>query len=304
LRAIAAAIAANEATLLPPSPALRLRGNQNKDTPLPPEEPRAANPPTGAILDYWLPAAPAGPVTLEIAAADGTVVRRFSSADTHERPKADVYFAERWLGWPAPLGKSAGHNRFVWDLRGPRPKALDFEYSIAAVPGGEASALPQGAFVLPGRYEARLTVDGKTVRQPLEVTMDPRVEVAPEDLSKLRAFQMEVEQALAESAELAEAVEDVSTRVAELAGGSGANARGAKSALETFNASPRGETAAAVNGDLASLATDLESADAVPAAAQRQLLAEAKERLSAAKARWQGPAGAALRKQVQLPPRG
>ncbi len=296
LRSLADVVAAAAPALLPPAPAVRLRGNQNRDTPLPPEEPRAENPPTGAVLDYWLPGEPAGAVSLEIAAADGTVVRRFSSDDRYTRPPANVYFAERWLGRPAPLPKRAGHNRFVWNLRGPQPRALDYEYAIAAVPGGEASALPQGAFVLPGRYEARLTVDGRTLRQPLEVKMDPRVSVSIEDLRALGELQARIEAALAESAKLAEEVEEASTRQERLAQGSAANAGRAKAVLEAFNAAPRAETAAAVNADLATLATDLESADASPTAAQRALLGECTSRLAAAQARWQGPLGAALRK--------
>src|SRR6185295_18216934 len=169
--------------------AVRLRSNQNKDTPLPPEEPRAANPPVGAVFDYVLPeAGPAGgpenlprPVTLEIATAEGQVVRRFASNDAPTRAVAEVYFADAWLGEPAPLPTRPGHNRFIWDLRLPAPRALAPEYSIAAVPGVPTQALPQGAFVLPGRYEARLTAGGETLRQPFEVTLDPRVKAA-EDL--------------------------------------------------------------------------------------------------------------------------
>jgi hypothetical protein len=40
--------------LFTPGKATRVRKNQNKDTPLPPEEPVGENPPTGVIVDYWL----------------------------------------------------------------------------------------------------------------------------------------------------------------------------------------------------------------------------------------------------------
>jgi TolB-like protein len=158
--------------LVPPASAYRLRANENKDTPLPAEEPRGENPPTGTVLDYVLAQAPGSPVVIEIAASDGTVVRRFSSGDQPKRPNAEVYFADLWLAPVAVPTARAGHNRFVWDLRYLAPRALEYEYSIAAVPRG-AVATPQGAFVLPGRYEVRLTVDGKTLREPLTVVMDP-----------------------------------------------------------------------------------------------------------------------------------
>jgi septation ring formation regulator EzrA len=133
-----------------------------------------------------------------------------------------------------------------------------------------------------------------TLRQPLVVTMDPRVEAGDEVLRELRAVQQDVEAVLADSAQLAEQVEHTTERVQKLA--IGHNGERAKVVLEAFNAAPRGETAAEVNADLASLATDLESADARPTAAHRQLLAEAKKRLEAAQARWLGPLGEALRK--------
>jgi hypothetical protein len=33
---------------------MRVRWNMNTDTPLPPDEPAAPNPPEGAIIDYYL----------------------------------------------------------------------------------------------------------------------------------------------------------------------------------------------------------------------------------------------------------
>ena len=43
-----------EPRLFAPAQATRVRKSQNKDTPLPPEEPVGENPPTGAVFDYWL----------------------------------------------------------------------------------------------------------------------------------------------------------------------------------------------------------------------------------------------------------
>ncbi len=100
-----------------------------------------------------LPAAPRGAVTLDLD-AKGEVVRRFASDDAAKRPEAGQYFAGEWLQPPAALPARPGHNRFAWDLRGPRPVALDYEYSIAAVPGADTPELPQGLFILPGTYRS------------------------------------------------------------------------------------------------------------------------------------------------------
>ncbi|HET7750464.1 MAG TPA: hypothetical protein VFK81_13845, partial [Terriglobales bacterium] len=77
LRQLSPDVASADAHLFRPAVALRVRGNQNRDTPLPPETPAGQNPPEGAIFDYYLKAAAAAPVVLEIADAQGNAVRRF-----------------------------------------------------------------------------------------------------------------------------------------------------------------------------------------------------------------------------------
>src|SRR3954469_24904897 len=54
------------AFLYKPQTAYRLRRDNWTDTPLPPEFPAGRNPPDGAIIDYYLAADAAAPVTLEI----------------------------------------------------------------------------------------------------------------------------------------------------------------------------------------------------------------------------------------------
>ena len=72
---------ADEAILFKPATAFRVRPSNFTGTPMPKDEPLAANPPDGAIIDYALPAAAAGPVTLTILDAHDNTVRRFSSTD-------------------------------------------------------------------------------------------------------------------------------------------------------------------------------------------------------------------------------
>ncbi|HRG96972.1 MAG TPA: hypothetical protein PLR99_12035, partial [Polyangiaceae bacterium] len=55
------------------------------DTPIPPDEPRAENPPDGAVIDYHL-SRDAQRVTLEIVDAAGRVLRTFSSEDPTPAP--------------------------------------------------------------------------------------------------------------------------------------------------------------------------------------------------------------------------
>jgi hypothetical protein len=287
LRDLAEAELGDGPWLAPPRKAWRVRANQNRDTPLPPEEPRGENPPVGAVLDYVLPADASGAVTIEIAdALSGAVVRSFASDAPRPPVPPGVYFTDFWLGTPAQPGAGPGHHRFVWDLRLPPPPVLRTSFSIAAVPGRPTPTAPAGAFVLPGFYEARLSAGGRTVKRVFEVRPDPRIRATDDELEALADFQREVGAELARAVPLARAQAELGERAAE-------RRRAAPSrSLERFAhalavAIGEGEgRSAELAGELADLATDLEHADAPPTAAQRALLADALARLGAAEARW------------------
>jgi hypothetical protein len=246
---------ATTAELVPPAPAVRLRFNQNKDTPLPPEEPTGENPPAGAILDYILPDGFTGPVHLDILAGDGSVIRSFDSESLPSKATARVYFAQTWLGNPQPLSATPGHHRFVWNLRYAPPSTLESEYSIAAVPEIETPILPDGAFVLPGTYRVRLSAGNVVSEQALTVIMDPRVTTTDEELTELLAFQQEVAAVLQRTVAFAQDAKESAT-------GPDANA-------------PE-SIATALTG----LLIDLEHVDAPPTESQRAVLASEAERLA------------------------
>ncbi|MEO6235549.1 MAG: hypothetical protein ABIQ52_01035, partial [Vicinamibacterales bacterium] len=164
LRQMDRTIMAAEVILFRPADAIRLPQPDEQGTPLPRDEPSAENPPSGAIIDYYLKVAPAGPAALEILDAAGTVVRRFAS-DDHPRPRdANALAVELvWAPQAEPLPVTAGMHRWVWDLRLP----------AAATAAAEAPTAPP-SFVAPGRYTLRLVVNGRDYRQPLFVRADPR----------------------------------------------------------------------------------------------------------------------------------
>jgi photosystem II stability/assembly factor-like uncharacterized protein len=165
------------------------------------------NPPAGAIIDYWLknavkktddskktgdsetaPAAEkkddaksdgkageaeAPKITLDILDSSGKVLRHFPKKE--DEPEADEGFAGP-NRIPTTLPAEAGLNRFVWDL--------DYE-GATAVPhaplwGGDT----KGPEALPGAYQVRLTVLGKTYTAPLQIEPDPRLKVTQADLQK------------------------------------------------------------------------------------------------------------------------
>ncbi|MBZ5666858.1 MAG: hypothetical protein LAO30_19910 [Acidobacteriia bacterium] len=159
-----------------PAAAVRVDNDSFSGTPIPPEEPTAENPPSGAMIDYFLPS-PASAVRLEVFDAQENLVRKFSSEDKNSGKHAPLPVAERWFPKPEVLEKTAGMHRFVWNLTwgssgGPSADE-DSEYRN-----------PSGPKAAPGIYKVRLTVDGKTQEESLKVIMDPRSPATPEELAQ------------------------------------------------------------------------------------------------------------------------
>ncbi|HJQ22995.1 MAG TPA: glycoside hydrolase [Blastocatellia bacterium] len=184
LRQISAQVAASDAHLFAPQVAYRVKRDTNTDTPLPPEEPAGQNPPDGAIINYYLKAAAATPITLEIFDRDGKLVRRFASNDQPEPVREkELAIPTYWIRPPQRLATEAGMQRFVWDLHYPPPPAERRAYPISAIYRDTPSD-PHGPAVLPGSYTVKLTVGGKTYTQPLVVKIDPRVSTPMEGLAQ------------------------------------------------------------------------------------------------------------------------
>jgi photosystem II stability/assembly factor-like uncharacterized protein len=180
LREMANAMAAPVHLFSPPQ-ATRVRWNMFSDTPLPPEEPAGKNPPDGAIIDFYLKQNGKA-VQLDIVNDKNETVRRFASSDKAEViDTTAIPHPTYWIRPPQNLSTSSGHHRFVWDLRHEPPPGSEREFAIAAVYHNTPSA-PVGPFVHPGRYTVRLTADGTVLERPLEVRLDPRVNISAADL--------------------------------------------------------------------------------------------------------------------------
>jgi photosystem II stability/assembly factor-like uncharacterized protein len=160
------------AWLYSPSVAVRVDNDEFSGTPLPPEEPAAENPPNGASIDYHLSTA-AGQIKLELFDAQGSLVTAFSSQsdkpENKEIKRVPLPIAERWLPKPEALDPGPGMHRFVWDLASGGESGKPEEHPMDEEP----DAL-HGPRIVPGTYQAKLTVDGKELTRPLIVTMDPR----------------------------------------------------------------------------------------------------------------------------------
>ncbi|MGC2272770.1 MAG: hypothetical protein WA555_01190 [Candidatus Sulfotelmatobacter sp.] len=176
LRQVAEAESAEAFWLYHPAAAYRIDNDSFPGTPLPPEEPTAENPPSGAMIDYFLKS-PAISVKLEIFDAQNKLVRGFSSEDKNPEPHAPLAIAERWFPKPQVLEKTHGMHRFVWSLTWSSSGGSDADEDTEYLN-------PSGPKAVPGVYRVRLTVDGQTQSQPLQIIMDPRSAASPEILQR------------------------------------------------------------------------------------------------------------------------
>ena len=224
LRQITPSSLQEAAVLFRPQEAWRFRWNKNTDTPLPPDEPAGQNPPDGAIVHYFLKTAAARPVVLEVLDAAGTVVRRYRSDDVPEPPVEGRNIPDYWIRPPQVLSAQPGLHRFVWDLRHAPPAAASFSYPIAAVTF-DTPREPRGPWAVPGTYTVRLTVDGRTLTQPLRLKMDPRVRTSPEDLGAQIERSLDVARAMARTRD---GIERVTAEKARAVAGPAAEALSAR----------------------------------------------------------------------------
>ncbi|MGE5245065.1 MAG: VPS10 domain-containing protein [Betaproteobacteria bacterium] len=160
LRQADAALAAAPAHLFTPRTALRIHEAGSYSIPA---GSAGANPPNGAIIDYYI-GARTGRVAIEIHDAQGRLAFSLSS----ERPQAteapELPFDQASGG--EHLSTDPGMHRLVWDLRYPLPPL------IPGTAYDERS--PRGVLAVPGTYKITLTADDHTQTTTLTVRNDPR----------------------------------------------------------------------------------------------------------------------------------
>lgn len=197
---------AGQTHLVKPPVAIRVRDNMFLDTPILPEEPTGKNPPDGAILDYTL-AQPANEVVLQIVGTNGQVIRSYSNKDKPEvLDTTSMQYPTYWFRPAQKISTTAGHHRFIWDLKYASPVGAPRQHSISAVYQNTPTG-PQGPLVTPGSYTVRLVVDGKAMEQPLEVKMDPRVNISTADLQSQFDYSMQCYNAYHDLQKMRESIE-------------------------------------------------------------------------------------------------
>jgi hypothetical protein len=167
------------------------------------------NPPAGAVIYYYLKDAPKAntEAKLEILDSSGKVIRKYSSTEynTLEEPAdPDDKKPEK------QLKPEAGLNRFVWDLRYEEARHVPgyflYEYGSGA----------RGPVAVPGHYQVRLTIGGKTETAGFDLKLDPRVHVSQEDLQAQFDLLMETRDELSRVYDAVNQMQDVRLQLSGL----------------------------------------------------------------------------------------
>ena len=132
-----------------------------------------------ARIQYHLKETPESAITLEILDSEGNPVRKLTGRPGADAPSGPVspFAAFFGGGGAARLSAKQGLNTFRWNLRGER-----IERPAGVVHWGGTPGLP----VLPGTYEARLTVGEETHSRMLEVEINPNLSTTAAELAKQR----------------------------------------------------------------------------------------------------------------------
>jgi photosystem II stability/assembly factor-like uncharacterized protein len=202
LRQINPQAAVGDVLLYQPQTALRLHYPTEFDR----RQPVGDNPPSGAMIDYYLKTAPTDEITLDILDSQGKPVRHLSSKEKkeNEQPPEWPDRIERVKTIPA----NEGMNRFAWDLRYDDP---------IQIPGAFYSGDgPKGPLALPGDYQVKLTVAGKSQTVPLHLVMDPRTKGTEAAVAKQFAFATQVNDRISQLHQAVNEIREIKTQIKNL----------------------------------------------------------------------------------------
>ena len=200
------------------------------------DHPTGSNPPSGAIVYYWLKS-PNQLVTMEFVDPAGKVIRSFTSAqdpqvardslrqaarsdslkkagarpDSSQRSEArgeeTADDGPRRTPAPPRVANKAGLNTFSWNLR--YPDASTFRNMIMWAAGS------QGPVAVPGTYTVRMKVNGVTQSQSFRVVKDPRSKATQAELDQQFAFLMKVQAEANKANDAVKLVRNIRSQVAD-----------------------------------------------------------------------------------------
>lgn len=168
------------------------------------------NPPNGVVIHYTFKQKPKDEVKIEFLDEKGSLIRSFSSKQTREEPAGGRDPMEEFFsgGGGAPrVTADSGMNRFVWDMR---------HEDAVSVPGALMWAgSTRGPVAVPGNYQIRLTIGGKSIVKTFVIKKDPRTTVTQEELMEQFDFLMKIRNKVSETHEAINTIRDIRKQMQE-----------------------------------------------------------------------------------------
>jgi len=165
----------------------------------------------GVAIDYYLKQ-PADAVTIEIADAQGKVIRTFTGAppDPAKKDAPPPAPDDGFRPPPPVVPVKQGLNRFVWDTR--YPDAKDFTGLIMWAGSVRGPAAP------PGAYQVRLTAAGVTKTQPFAIVRNPNIAATDADLREQFALASQINQKVSEANGAVLRIRDLKVQIGDRTG--------------------------------------------------------------------------------------
>lgn len=168
-------VAGSEFNLYKPMPSYRMGGGFSFGRP-----PKTAgkNHPGGVMIHYYLKDTVKATVSLEVMESNGKLIKKFST-------KPDKKAKEE------AMKIKPGTNRFVWNMRYPDAEGFDGLIMWAGSLVGPKA--------VPGKYKAKLMLNGKSQEVDFEILKDPRTSSTQADIQQQFDFLMSVRDKLSET---------------------------------------------------------------------------------------------------------
>ena len=253
----------------------------------------AANPPAGAVIDYYLASAPSAPISLQIADARGQIVFRETSGEARAEGGGRGRGGRGGGGAGGNgLTAHAGLNRFVWNFRGE---------GSPLVPGFVVSEIrTEGPAVPPGTYQVKLSAGGQELTAPLVVALDRRSKATQADLDRQYEWGIKIRDRVTEIQNTVMAISEARASL-ENKKKANPNSAAAIDAMEKELVSIEGELIQLksvnreaglvypimLDAQYAELQGVIEGADSAPPAQVIEMFNEYEKRYEPLKARWQ-----------------
>lgn len=153
-----------------------------------------------ALISYSLKSAPSSPVQLQILDGDGKIIREIRTSGRE------------------------GLNRAAWDLRHEPPRLVAMRTTPPENPhiweeprfrGQDTRPVTHwglepaqvGPLATPGKYTVKLTIDGRSTSQPIEILRDPKVAASTADLDLSVRLQLRLRDNISAAADMINAIE-------------------------------------------------------------------------------------------------